>query len=101
MMLDQSTVSRQLTALSEAGLVERHSDPDDRRAQVMSVTAAGWQEAYRSLAERVRDFEQVIDTWPTPDRVEFARLLSKFSTDFEGRHHLSTTSDNQGSRTST
>lgn len=101
MMLDQSTVSRQLTSLAEAGLVERRSDPADRRAQVMSVTAAGWDEAYRSLADRVRDFEQVIDTWPTPDRVEFARLLNQFSADFEGRHHRSDPSDHEGSRTTT
>ncbi len=89
MMLNQSTVSRQLTSLADAGLVERRSDPDDGRAQVMSVTAAGWDAAYRSLADWVRDFEQVIDTWPTSDRVEFARLLNRFSTDFEGRHRRS------------
>ena len=36
-----SVISRQISALEAAGLVERRVDPDDRRAGLVRVTAAG------------------------------------------------------------
>jgi DNA-binding MarR family transcriptional regulator len=41
--LDQSTVSRAVTALVTLGLVERLPDPTDRRASILAVTPAGRQ----------------------------------------------------------
>jgi MarR family transcriptional regulator, transcriptional regulator for hemolysin len=46
--LDSSSVVRVLDNLAAAGLVERREDPDDRRAKVIVITAAG-----RQLAARV------------------------------------------------
>lgn len=45
--VDASVVSRQVAQLEQAGLVERHRDPDDGRAQRLSVTDEG----HRVLAE--------------------------------------------------
>ncbi len=38
---DTSTVSRQVTALVDVGLVERRADPEDRRATILVATDAG------------------------------------------------------------
>jgi DNA-binding MarR family transcriptional regulator len=62
MAVDQSTVSRQLAALVDAGLVSRAVDPTDRRAALVEVTAAGheaiaaartrWRQTLAHLAAR-------------------------------------------------
>jgi len=48
-----STLTRNLARLEERGLMERVSDPDDRRAQRAALTAAG-----REAAEQVRKSEE-------------------------------------------
>ena len=47
--VDPSTMSRHVSILEQAGLVERTADPDDGRAQTLSLTAAG-----RTVMEKVR-----------------------------------------------
>src|SRR3954447_11040522 len=41
LQVDLSVASRQCAALTAAGYVEREPDPDDRRAQRVTTTAAG------------------------------------------------------------
>ena len=41
MAVDQSTVSRQLAALIDHGLVTRSTDPSDRRAALVAITREG------------------------------------------------------------
>ncbi len=62
-----SVVSRQLGALTEAALVDRATDPDDRRAELVSISEAGRARLgvvrdalARRLAERLGD-------WPVDD----------------------------------
>jgi DNA-binding MarR family transcriptional regulator len=56
--LAQSTVSALVGKLIEARLVTRDADPDDRRASVVALTAAGraairqWDEAHRARLQR-------------------------------------------------
>lgn len=83
MHIDQSTVSRHIARLETDGLVHRSEDPEDRRACVVSATDAGVELAQESIRARIRDFEQLINEWPEQDRAEFARLLTRFVTDFE------------------
>ena len=85
MHLDQSTVSRHLAHLTAAGLVERTTDPDDRRAQVMAVTDQGRAHAQEAVAARMRDFEDVLATWSDDDRATFAHLLGRFSAESDRR----------------
>lgn len=49
--LDHSTVSRQVGALSEAGLVETHPDPHDGRARRLVVTDAGRKHAAETRSQ--------------------------------------------------
>jgi DNA-binding MarR family transcriptional regulator len=47
--INPTMMSRIIASLTEAGLVERVSDPSDRRAALVEATAAG-----RELADRIR-----------------------------------------------
>lgn len=79
MHLDQSTVSRHLSHLSDLGLVARTPDPADGRAHLVTVTAEGRSELQRVLSMRVHELEQAIDAWTDEDRDDLARLLTKFT----------------------
>src|ERR1700712_561558 len=39
--VDRSVISRQLAGLDQMGLIERAADPEDGRAELVSLTAAG------------------------------------------------------------
>jgi DNA-binding MarR family transcriptional regulator len=79
--LDLSTVSRQVRALEELGLVGRTSDPDDRRAFLLEPTDAG-----RGLVTSVKEkFSQLVDValadWSEPDRQTLTALLARLADD--------------------
>jgi len=82
MCVDLSVVSRQVAALEAAGLVTRAPDPGDRRASLISVSAAGTalftrrREQFRALLLRL------LADWSPDERVEFARLLGRFNAAF-------------------
>ncbi|WP_100414533.1 MarR family winged helix-turn-helix transcriptional regulator [Mumia flava] len=72
--LNPSVVSRQVTALEAAGLVERRPDPADARAGLISLTDAGRDELsriWRAYAERL--CQQVPD-WDDETTDRFADL---------------------------
>lgn len=79
--LDVSTVSRQVQALGQAGLVERATDPGDRRAALLTLTEAGRDVVDASRARRHQRLVAVVDRWPSEDRDVFARLLEQFNAD--------------------
>jgi DNA-binding MarR family transcriptional regulator len=72
--VDRSVISRQLAALDHLGLIERAADPEDGRAELVSLSGAGQQRLVAArdamcaaLAERldpwdVAEIDQVIDT---------------------------------------
>ncbi|WP_025274682.1 MarR family winged helix-turn-helix transcriptional regulator [Haloglycomyces albus] len=59
--LDPSTVTRMIQRLEKSGFVERRSDPDDRRATLVSLSQQGEaiidkaRQAWRSLEQRTGD----------------------------------------------
>lgn len=77
--LDQSTVSRHLANLDEAGLIARTADPTDGRAQLAGLTPAGWAQVQQAVASRVHVMEQVLDDWTDADRLALADLLTRFT----------------------
>jgi DNA-binding MarR family transcriptional regulator len=85
MYVDVSTVSRQVSSLVELGLVERLADPDDRRASLLSITAAG-----RAVIARLREHRDawltgVLRDWSEDDIADFTAHLARFADDVE-RH---------------
>ncbi|MEV6194910.1 MarR family winged helix-turn-helix transcriptional regulator [Streptomyces sp. NPDC051920] len=77
--LDKSTVSRQVTALERAGLVERRMDPEDHRVQVLDLTAAGTEILSQVTHSRRLAFRERLAGWPDEDLARFAAYLLRYN----------------------
>ncbi|MCU1457859.1 MAG: MarR family transcriptional regulator [Actinomycetia bacterium] len=84
MMLDLSTVSRQVRRLEDAGLLERSVDPEDKRVSVVRPSAAG-RVAANQLNHAWQDaFGEALANWPEPELREFASQLARLSEALRG-----------------
>ncbi len=81
--LDPSTVSRHIKALWKAGLVGRESDPDDRRAALLSPTQAGHEALEASRRLRLRALAESMSAWPAAERALLVELLERLVSDSE------------------
>ncbi|MFF8870701.1 MarR family winged helix-turn-helix transcriptional regulator [Streptomyces massasporeus] len=77
--LDKSTVSRQVTALERAGLVERRPDAADQRVQVLHLTRAGRQILAQVTESRRAAFRERLTDWPAEDLSRFAEYLARYN----------------------
>ena len=80
---DVSTVSRQVTHLVQHGLLEKIGDPDDRRAQLLSLSPQGRAVIETLVERRGRWFEQLLFSWSDDDARCFEQLLTRFGDDAE------------------
>jgi DNA-binding MarR family transcriptional regulator len=80
---DPSTVSRQVAGLVREGLIERRADPEDGRASLLVLTAkaADVLKAHDDL--RNKHFAAMLADWSERDVRAFARLLGRFTQDFQ------------------
>lgn len=80
---DPSTVSRQVAALVREGLLERRADPEDGRASLLVLTdkATGVLKSHDEL--RNEHFAALLAGWSQRDVRSFARLLARFTEDFQ------------------
>jgi DNA-binding MarR family transcriptional regulator len=85
--LDTSTVSRHVTQLEQAGLVERSQDPDDGRAQRVGLTDEGRTQLAASTARRREVLTHSLESWETDDLADLDRLLGRLVTSIESRTH--------------
>jgi len=75
--LDKVSVSRALARLEGKGLVERASDPQDRRSDLIRLTTAG-RALFRKLVPMVRAREQfLLDALGPAERAALDALLDK------------------------
>ncbi|WP_165035280.1 MarR family winged helix-turn-helix transcriptional regulator [Candidatus Protofrankia californiensis] len=77
--LDISTVSRQVAALATAGLVERTTDPSDRRATLVKLSARGQQRYLATRSARVKTINSLVQTWAQEERNVFGALLGRLN----------------------
>jgi DNA-binding MarR family transcriptional regulator len=85
---DTSTVSRQVSALVQHGLVERKADPEDGRACLLVATESGRSTFDRAKAERTRYIAELLADWPQTDQRTLVMLLDRFNENFENYHPL-------------
>jgi DNA-binding MarR family transcriptional regulator len=78
---DPSTVSRQVTALVEAGMVERRADPGDGRAHLLAATETGAHRCDAGRRRRIEVVAKVLAGWSTEDRQRLAELLGRLADD--------------------
>ncbi|MEU8264052.1 MarR family transcriptional regulator [Micromonospora sp. NPDC048999] len=81
--LDPSTVSRAVAALVEHGLVDRQTDPTDRRASQLTITPAG-----RAVLADTNDwYGQVLNRaladWTPGEVAALSTALGRFTRDLE------------------
>jgi DNA-binding MarR family transcriptional regulator len=80
---DISTISRQVTALVDAGLVERTVDEEDRRPTILRLTEGGQGVFTTMRRDRERMLALVLADWPARDVATLATLLGRFNDDFD------------------
>jgi len=77
--MDKAGVSRQVQQLVELGLVERHPDPDDRRATLLAGTPEALRRIERMQRQRSERFDQRLGDWSDEELAEFAERLSRYN----------------------
>lgn len=74
------SLSRQISMLQTLGLVEKHTDPIDGRAQPISLTESGSARLEGTAAARKAHFRSTWTGWETQDLLALSRLLHKLNT---------------------
>jgi len=80
---DPSTISRQVSALVKAGLVERRADPGDGRASILAATDEGVRVIETERRRRARVIAAVLGGWSAEDRAALTDLLGRFRDDYQ------------------
>ncbi|HEY5836777.1 MarR family winged helix-turn-helix transcriptional regulator [Streptomyces sp.] len=75
----KATMSRQLRALEELGLVAREPDPADGRAYLMRLTEEGRERFARVRSARRERYLQQLAAWERGEVAELARLLHRLN----------------------
>jgi len=79
--LDASTVSRNVRALEERGLVARTTDPDDGRATRLALTDEGRGRLEAGASRRRALVAELLEDWTPEDRETLRRLLTRLADD--------------------
>ncbi|WP_206690660.1 MarR family winged helix-turn-helix transcriptional regulator [Quadrisphaera sp. INWT6] len=77
--IGKPTISRQLATLERLSLIERTRDPEDARAQVVTLTAAGTAQVEQVRAARRTHVHQMLSGWSDDDVELLARLLDQLN----------------------
>ena len=75
--VEETTATRLVDRLEEAGLVERRAVADDRRATLVALTASGEALAAEVAVQRRRFFGEVLAALEPAEREELVRLTAK------------------------
>ena len=86
LLLDLSTVSRQLAALERDGRVLRQRDPQDNRAQLIELSPAGQDLLAVIRATRNQRLAARLPHWSEAELTSFSALLSRFTADISAPH---------------
>ncbi|MET7277838.1 MarR family transcriptional regulator [Kribbella sp. NPDC005582] len=78
-------ITRQVQALEQRGLVQRVTDPHDKRASLIEPTPTGAEAATTYLTTVLGFFREVVAEWPAQDRADLGRLLGKLADDITAR----------------
>jgi DNA-binding MarR family transcriptional regulator len=77
--LDGSTVTRQVSTMKDLGLVERRTNPGDRRSCIISPTNEGRNVMRYVRRMRRTNLDAVTTDWSEDERTTLGRLLAKLN----------------------
>ena len=80
---DTSTMSRRVTHLCDDGLIDRHPDPQDGRAHLLSINTQGRRALTSERARRVQLITRSLGDWSPEDKSDLARLLCRLNDSLE------------------
>jgi DNA-binding MarR family transcriptional regulator len=76
---DPSTVSRQVADLERGGLLERSTDPDDRRAVLLTASPKGKRLLQRLQAGSRQRLQRLVGDWTEQELSTFTTLLGRLN----------------------
>lgn len=79
LLLDDSTVTRQIAAMEAADLVARKPNPNDRRSTLLHATRHGLAVARKMRRMRLDRITRLVDDWTAGERDNLAVLLVKLN----------------------
>ena len=82
-MLSSAGMTKRLDRMTEADLVERHSDPSDRRGTLVRLTRRGLRTIDAALPVHVRNEARVLGALSAGERRALNELLRKLSADMD------------------
>jgi len=77
--LDATTVTRQVATMEAQGLVRRRAEPADGRVSLVALAPKGDKKMGAEQRARRGRVQELLETWPTRDRVELGRLLGRLN----------------------
>jgi DNA-binding MarR family transcriptional regulator len=81
--MDKGAVSRQVHLLSDLGLVDKHADPEDRRACLVSLSEEGERRMADLERERRSAYVARFDDWTPDELTVLAEQLAKYNRTLE------------------
>jgi len=84
-MLSPGAMTNRLDRLEDDGLIERHPDPDDRRALLIALTPAGREIADIAVKSRFEEAAKTVGCLTDTEREQLTALLNKLLT--PRKHH--------------
>ena len=76
-LLTSGSITTAIDRLESRKLVRRTGDPEDRRARIVELTAAGRRLIQNAFGKHAQDMEQTLAVLSGRDRAELVRLLKK------------------------
>jgi DNA-binding MarR family transcriptional regulator len=90
--VEAPTVTRNVQQLEEAGLVKRHEDEQDRRAQVLRITSKGRDVLRRMHKAKRQNLAEILENWPAHERRMLAVLLHRMAEEISSKSYQSISS---------
>lgn len=82
-MVTSGTMTNRIDQLEKAGLVERTTNPDDRRSMIIALTSKGLATVDAAVTAHVANQHRLVEGLTEEDREALDGLLAKFLAKFE------------------
>lgn len=79
LILDDSTVTRQIAAMAKAGLVTKRANPHDARSALVHVSAAGTAAAAEMRKQRFARLDILFAEWSEDERAAAAAVIGRLN----------------------